>query len=163
MLRLARKNYNSLGTFIRLIDYMVTETQVKINQESIELILFEMNNTKKYNINTQVSFDAKDTGKEISLSFNPAKIDFITAFNKLLEDMENVASEILRIISHPNFNQFIQGLISDGGGKFKEIVADSFRCKTAKEAIGHKIEADFKVLMADVQKIENCRDVHDFT
>lgn len=31
---------------------MVTETQVKINQESIELILFEMNNTKKYNINT---------------------------------------------------------------------------------------------------------------
>lgn len=31
VLRLARKNYNSLGTFIRLIDYMVTETQVKIN------------------------------------------------------------------------------------------------------------------------------------
>lgn len=26
VLRLARKNYNSLGTFIRLIDYMVTET-----------------------------------------------------------------------------------------------------------------------------------------
>jgi gamma-glutamylcyclotransferase (GGCT)/AIG2-like uncharacterized protein YtfP len=52
VLRLARKNYNSLGTFIRLIDYMVTETQVKINQESIELILYEMNNTKRYNINT---------------------------------------------------------------------------------------------------------------
>lgn len=52
VLRLARKNYNSLGTFIRLIDYMVTETQVKINQESIELILYEMNTTKKYNINT---------------------------------------------------------------------------------------------------------------
>ncbi len=26
VLRLARKNYNSLGTFVRLIDYMVTET-----------------------------------------------------------------------------------------------------------------------------------------
>jgi gamma-glutamylcyclotransferase (GGCT)/AIG2-like uncharacterized protein YtfP len=52
VLRLARKNYNSLGTFIRLIDYMVTETQVRINQESIELILYEMNNTKRYNINT---------------------------------------------------------------------------------------------------------------
>lgn len=49
---LARKNYNSLGTFIRLVDYMVTETQVKINQESIESILYEMNTTKKYNINT---------------------------------------------------------------------------------------------------------------
>jgi hypothetical protein len=104
VLRLARKNYNSLGTFIRLIDYMVTETQVKINQESIELILFEMNNARKYFINTQVSFDTKDSGKEIALSFNPAKIDYITAFNKLLEDMENVASEILRIIGHANFN-----------------------------------------------------------
>lgn len=31
VLRLARKNYNSLGTFIRLVDYMVTETQVRIN------------------------------------------------------------------------------------------------------------------------------------
>ena len=29
--RLARRNYNSLGTYIRLIDYWVTETQVQIN------------------------------------------------------------------------------------------------------------------------------------
>jgi len=49
--------------------------------------------------------------------------------------MENVAGEIMRIITLPEFNQYIQGLISDGGGKFKEIVQDSFRCKTAKEAI----------------------------
>lgn len=103
VLRLARKNYNSLGTFIRLIDYMVTETQVKINQESIELILYEMNNTKRYNINTQVSFDTRENG----LSFNPTKMEFISAFNKLLDEMESVANEIVRIISHPNFNQFI--------------------------------------------------------
>jgi len=31
VLRLARRNYHSLGTFIRLVDYMVVETQVKIN------------------------------------------------------------------------------------------------------------------------------------
>lgn len=103
MLRLARKNYNSLGTFIRLIDYMVTETQVRINQESIELILYEMNNTKRYNINTQVSFDIRENG----LSYNPTKSDFVAAFSKLLDEMENVAGEILRIISHAAFNQFI--------------------------------------------------------
>ena len=39
VLKLAKRNYNSLGTFIRLIDYMVVETQVKINQESSDLIL----------------------------------------------------------------------------------------------------------------------------
>lgn len=62
-----------------------------------------MNTTKKYNINTQVSFDTKENG----LSYNPTKIDFIGAFTKLLDEMENVAGEILRIISYPNFNQFI--------------------------------------------------------
>lgn len=159
VLRLARKNYNSLGTFIRLIDYMVTETQVRINQESIELILYEMNNTKRYNINTQVSFDIRENG----LSYNPTKSDFVAAFSKLLDEMENVAGEILRIISHAAFNQFIQGLISDGGGKFKDIVAESFKCRASKDAITSKIESDFRSLSNDVSKIENCREVHDFT
>lgn len=31
VLKLAKRNYHSLGTFIRLVDYMVVETQVKIN------------------------------------------------------------------------------------------------------------------------------------
>jgi hypothetical protein len=42
VLSLARRNYEDLGTFIRLIDYMVVETQVKINQESADLILAAM-------------------------------------------------------------------------------------------------------------------------
>jgi len=39
VLKLAKLNYNHLGTFIRLIDYMVVETQVRINQESADMIL----------------------------------------------------------------------------------------------------------------------------
>lgn len=51
VLHLARNNYKSLGTFIRLIDYRVLEAQVRINQESAEFILSEMENTtKKYAI-----------------------------------------------------------------------------------------------------------------
>lgn len=53
VLHLARSNYKSLGTFIRLIDYRVLEAQVRINQESAEFILFEMDNeAKKYAIVT---------------------------------------------------------------------------------------------------------------
>jgi hypothetical protein len=59
-----------------------------------------MHNTKKYNINTQVSFDSKENG----LSYNPTKMDFISSFSKLLDEMENVAGEIFRIISHTAFN-----------------------------------------------------------
>lgn len=60
VLKLARRNYRSLGTFIRLIDYMVVESQVRINQESAENILEEMNKegpqSKKTQITTQIDF-----------------------------------------------------------------------------------------------------------
>jgi dynein heavy chain len=73
VLKLAKRNYNSLGTFIRLIDYMVVETQVTINQESADSILNEMRkDQKKYGIQTTVSFAAE------GMSFEPAKSEFIT-------------------------------------------------------------------------------------
>ena len=67
VLKLAKLNYNHLGTFIRLIDYMVVETQVRINQESADMILSEMDNEqKKYSIQTTVGFDSNT---EDGLSF----------------------------------------------------------------------------------------------
>lgn len=46
---LTRRNVRALGTYIRLVDYMVLETQVRINQESATKILHEMQNgAKKY-------------------------------------------------------------------------------------------------------------------
>ena len=97
VLKLAKRNYNSLGTFIRLVDYMVVETQVRINQESADLILTEMNkqnDQKKYGIQTTVSFAAED------MAFEPAKSEFITQFEKILQDMQSVTEEVSRVISH---------------------------------------------------------------
>jgi len=55
VLKLARRNYRSLGTFIRLIDYMVVESQVRINQESAENILEEMNKEGPQSKKTQIT------------------------------------------------------------------------------------------------------------
>jgi len=116
-LKLAKRNYNGLGTFIRLVDYMVVETQVKINQESADLILAEMaKDSKKYGIQTTVSFAQED------MSFEPAKTEFITQFEKILQDMQSVTEEVSRVISHQDFHQFIHGLISDSGPRFRAIV-----------------------------------------
>jgi hypothetical protein len=99
VLKLAKRNYNSLGTFIRLIDYMVVETQVKINQESADLILSEMvKDQKKYGISTTVSFASE------GMSFEPAKTEFMTQFDKILTDMQGVTEEVSRVISHPDFH-----------------------------------------------------------
>jgi hypothetical protein len=76
---------------------------------------------KKYGIQTIVSYDTVENG----MSFNPTKAEFLTQFDKLLGDMQSVTAEILRIITHQNFLQFIQGLISDSGPRFKTIVENS--------------------------------------
>lgn len=95
VLKLARRNYQSLGTFIRLVDYMVVETQVLINQGSADLILYEMcKDQKKYGINTVVNF-ATD-----GMVFEPAQSEFVTQFDKILGEMQSVTEEVPRVISH---------------------------------------------------------------
>lgn len=102
VLKLAKRNYHSLGTFIRLIDYMVVETQVKINQESADLILIEMSkeSQKKYGIQTTVDYDTEGDG----MSFDPAQAEFVGQFEKLLQDMQSVTEEVVRVISHTDFH-----------------------------------------------------------
>jgi hypothetical protein len=101
---------------------MVVETQVKINQDSAELILSEMENqNKKYGITTTVSFDTEEQG----MSFTPAKNEFLSQFEKILADMKSVTSDVQRVISNNDFHQFIHGLISDSGPKFNLIVDQS--------------------------------------
>jgi len=130
VLKLAKRNYNSLGTFIRLIDYMVVETQVKINQESADLILAEMaKDQKKYGIQTTVSYAAE------GMSFEPAKSEFITQFEKILQDMQSITEEVSRVISHQDFHQFIHGLISDSGPRFRVIVEGSEAYAASKATI----------------------------
>ena len=68
VLKLARDNYKNLGTFIRLIDYRVVEAQVRINQESAEFILAEMDRPdRKYAVTTEVAFQPE------GMSFDPDK------------------------------------------------------------------------------------------
>lgn len=76
--------------------------------------------------------------------------------------MQSVTAEILRIINHPNFVQFIQGLISDSGPRFKSIVESSLTYIATKETIQKRIIQDFDDLQVVVNKFENCREVNDF-
>jgi len=94
VMRLARINHQALGTFIRLTDYMILETLVKINQSSTDLILNEMareGKEKKCFIQTFVDFN--DTG----VFFNPAVGDVTEKFAKELEAMLSVTADFTRV------------------------------------------------------------------
>lgn len=159
VLKLAKRNYHSLGTFIRLIDYMVVETQVKINQESADLIYLEMGkDQKKYGIQTTVDYDPEGDG----MSFEPAQAEFVGQFEKLLQDMQSVTEEVVRVISHQDFHQFIHGLISDSGPRFRAIVEGSVAYRTSKATIQRRIIQDFEYLQGTVDKFKQCRDINDF-
>lgn len=75
ILMIAKRNISSIGIFIKLVDYMVVETQVNIALESIQILFGEMNKSieqKKYGIQTDVNFE----GDGDSIGFNPQEIEF---------------------------------------------------------------------------------------
>lgn len=128
-----------------------------INQESADSILNEMKkDQKKYGIQTTVSFAQE------GMSFEPAKSEFITQFEKILQDMQSVTEEVSRVISHPDFHQFIHGLISDSGPRFRAIVERSEDYGNSKSTIQARISQDFDDLQIAVDKFSACRDVDDF-
>jgi hypothetical protein len=112
----------------------------------------------KYGIQTTVDFDPDGLG----MAFEPAQSAFVADFEKLLQDMQSVTEEVVRVISHGDFRQFIHGLISDSGPRFRVIVEGSLAYQTTKVTITKRLIADFEHLSAAVEKCGECRDVNDF-
>ena len=69
---------------------------------------------------------------------------------------------MVRVISHQDFRQFIHGLISDSGPKFRLIVDNSYAYKTSRAMIQMRIKQDFETLDKAVEKMAGCKDVNDF-
>jgi len=160
VIKLAWLNYNHLGTFIRLVDYMVVETQVRINLESAQLILIEMDREdRKYNLQTTVGFDSS---AEDGLKYDPTKIDIENNLEKLLDEMQEVTAEIQRVINHSEFHQFISGLITDSGPRFKTIVEESDDYKETRAKITERIQKDFSYIEEKSKALKNCSKIHEF-
>jgi hypothetical protein len=76
--------------------------------------------------------------------------------------MQSVTEEVSRVISHPDFHQFIHGLISDSGPRFRAIVERSEDYSEVKATIQARISQDFGDLQIAVDKFAACREVDDF-
>ena len=138
-----------MGAFIRLVDYMVLETQVKINQESTERILTEMRKTeKKYGILTEVNFD--DEG--IFLTNH----EFLQKFEQLEADMLQATDEISSVAGQQAFNQFTQGVISEKAFQFRDLVDNSPEYQNVRNDIATQIKGDLEKLQTAVDKFEAC-------
>lgn len=158
--KLAQLNYHHLGIFIRLIDYMVVETQVRINQEACEIIVHEMDREdRKYAIQTVVGFD---TTSEDQLSYAPTKSELEGHIGKLLDDMQVVTEEVQRVINHGEFHQYVHGLITDNGLRFRSVVEESQNYKDVSKLIMERVTSDFNHIEEKTKAFHSCRDINEF-
>jgi hypothetical protein len=74
--------------------------------------------------------------------------------------MQSVTEEVSRVISHQDFHQFIHGLISDSGPRFRSIVEESEAYSTTKATIQGHISQHFDDLSNAVKRFEACRDIN---
>jgi len=158
VLKIAKKNISNLGTFIRLVDYMVVESQVKINQDSTDMVYAEMcQEQRKGGIITEIKYC-----NEGGMLFTPAEGDFVSQFDRMLQEMVSAAKDVTRIINNHHFTQYTQGIISDSGPDFLAIVSNSESYHDVKTKITQKFLDDFAQLHIDTSNFEKCRNIYEF-
>ena len=89
------------------------------------------------------------------MAFDPPEADFVQSFDKILTDIQTLCSDIARVITHPQFNQYTQGLSSETGLRFQEIVNGSENCKLTKNRITNKFVEDFAQFKKETVKFED--------
>ena len=117
---------------------MAVEAQTKINQDAADLVYSEMMmEDRKAGITWLIQYDKGE------MAFDPPEADFVQSFDKILTDIQTLCSDITRVITHPQFNQYTQGLSSETGLRFQEIVNGSENYKLTKNRITNKFVEDF--------------------
>ena len=92
VLKIANSNFQMLGTFIRLVDYLEIEVLIRINQDSLDSILEEMvEKNRKTCILTQAIFQQ-------GMIFQPAESEVVTAFDSLIIEMLKACDSISRVL-----------------------------------------------------------------
>lgn len=137
---------------------MVVETQVKINQDSADMVYAEMcQDDRKAGITTEIKYC-----NEGGMLFTPAEGDFVSQFDRMLQEMVSAAKDVTRIINNHHFTQYTQGIVSDSGPDFIAIISNSENYHLVKNRITQKFLTDFAHLHKDTENFQDCRPVFDF-
>ena len=104
-LQLADKDKEKLRAFIRLVDYLVIQTLVRVNLQSMSILYQEMcRDARKQGglFNSMVRFDPE------GLSFSPDNAEIADSLQGILTDMIKVAQATTRILYYHGFESVIQ-------------------------------------------------------
>ena len=143
-LLLAKQNKNMIVRFIQLIDWMIVETLMKINQDSVHLIYEEMMKTeKKTEITTEVEY-----GEE-NMIFTLSHEEFRTMIKDIIHDM------VMTMETSPRIVTFIEEVLFRPTKKpnIEKLINQSEEFQFTNEAIEKKLAIDF----------ENCQKYADDT
>jgi hypothetical protein len=76
--------------------------------------------------------------------------------------MMTVTEEVYRVINHNEFHQYITGLITDSGPRFRSIVGDSEKYDSVTKKIKERMRSDFEHIEEKTKQFSMCRDINKF-
>ena len=162
--RLAQKDFNLLGDYIRLINLIASQSLIDLNQRALNKVDEELNQERQSGLFT-TSLIIEDSRE---LGFTHSKEDVLGALEYIfLENLRIVASDGLRILGIPSYRPMLDYITPD----ISQITLDLDNCirtskqfQKVKEAVEKKVVTDFsecrkkvKMGMQPCLKIENER------
>ena len=134
-MEIANRDKERLGNFIKLIDYMMVETLVSVNHQSMRLLLEEMKKERKtglFNIGL----------REEQMTFDPNDEDLKDNIENTLKNMIDVVKSVHRIpaeIKASNMSDEKPDRLADIGG----IVSQSVEFNEVRSSMNEQIRKDF--------------------
>jgi dynein heavy chain len=156
MCKLAKNDANTLGDFIRLIDYMITESFVEVSITTQTDLLEQLMLERKTGMFEAIISFAKGHVTE----FNPNADDIISMLDTKVQKMIDIIQQVPRILFSRSLRPYLPKVYS-GHQPSSLIVADkSF--KSLNNTIEEKLRSDFREAAEYVKQFEFTREIWEF-
>jgi hypothetical protein len=150
----AKVEYNTLGDFIRYIDYMAVEIFVSLALSVVDAFNEEISRARKSGIfETTVRFHAKGS------FFSPNYTEIRDMVSALLETVINTVGGVNRVCYLTPKGNISNGQVTTS---IQLIVHESKHYKAMSEAIHERIVSDFDKAEEHIQSFEAVRPIYDF-
>eukprot|EP01022_Parablepharisma_sp_SALTPOND_P014052 TRINITY_DN188_c0_g2_i1.p1 TRINITY_DN188_c0_g2~~TRINITY_DN188_c0_g2_i1.p1 ORF type:complete len:4549 (-),score=684.34 TRINITY_DN188_c0_g2_i1:241-13887(-) len=151
---LARQNKDMLVRLVQLVDWMIVESLIKINQDSVDLIYEEMTKSdKKTEITTEIDYG------ESSMVFILGYEGFLSMLKDIIDDMVKtmeVLNRVVNLIEDPVFRPGKKANI-------KKLIDRSEEFQSTKDHIEDKLASDFQACQEYADKtFYGLREIMDF-
>lgn len=173
-LRAAQAEESVLGSFVRLVDYMVVETLARVVTASFSQFKRELDEPEHRKgalpgmFTSAVRFEIPLGKSECITTFEPACDDLLAMLDAVVADTIKACTGVPRILYARPFREYVQDLPTAlepgnlGAPSVAALLAESPVFRSIRRGIEDKFEADFKEAATYVAVFDTVRPIFDY-